>query len=1288
MDDGPIRTVIKTVSLKTPLIKINSIPVENKDDDETTIGESTPLALVPPSSSKASSVTFVEENPHDAYANPDPIVHTHGWKPETMQSPVLLALALASLLIAALLELLAQKSAADGALSIVATAEDIPPLVSFGYLYLPTIVAVLYSLAWNWVDLDVKRMQPWLQLSREKGALGKDSLFLDYPVDFVAFVPFKAAKKRHWAVFYSGTIVVLVFWLLTPMQGAVFGTAPVMVSHKTNMSHPMALVEASQQAQLLDPAVLNAGYAITWRSQEYPAFTAPDYALLPFSPCTASHLPAPAANWTSRTVRYWTELACRPAIVERHPALSWGPVVADFLDGRGCNASNIMVHPGLRGIPRYMMLYVGYQDSAWAEVTLDTSPGCRGRPGAWNEFLATWSEWDNSTTPRTSEVRGAFCETLYWRQPVTAIVDAAPERLPDDDSVFNASAFQFLLGAGVSSVEGAPREYPFTTLLEQFARLVDAELPFPPSPMLGFAIGLSRAGNVSTARFADLDVVRAAFGAAHRMLFSVAFQHLLVNSTGMPGVAWGQAHVARYGVVVSRAFSALVEGVLGLVAVMTLLLLWTCRRAPSMLSEDMSSLSSLVALVRQSGGGGGGDDGTELQDVFAGTGHMGEDELRCRLGGYRFQLRCGCHDGSSSLSSGMPTMRVTGRPDYEEQQTEESGRLKDEFRPAGYLAPIKPVVLRTWTGVVFWVVIATATGVLVCLKQKDSELGGLPLPSMNPEVNTMLTSYLPTVFSTLVEPVWVLLNRYYCILQPFYDLVSPRQRKSTEPAMQSRYTALPPQLVLWRAIRARHLLLAAVCMTALLGNVLAVGLGALFKELPKRITLPRTFAVLRQPVLVDLQMGGGNSAVRGSSLYDDPYYVVMANFSYGTPLPAWTTSGFSFLPLGGICASGSSSSSDSSLFSGETVGFGVDANCRAVGTYTSDGLPPEVPVSFPNADPAAVATALCPATYRLQSPLLNTTGHEMPRELLALEIVETAGSGYGHTVCDETLLVGSARAALRNRTGEMHTSLVACSPTLRTARFRISFDRAGYVFDSVPVGDFGSVWSYQNRPLANTQPLLSSLHGMLRSGAKLRWHNDTVSHDWFNYLLKVYSPGTYAVTDPAAPLPDPAVMAPSVAAVYRTIFAAVLSLNPDMFLAGAPPGTVATGTEARQEQRVFISTAAFAVSGVVLGVYVAMAVAYYALAVKIFLPRMPSSVGSQLSYIAPSSMATAADVRKGMRVLFGHYVGHNGRAQIGIDYADRIVPLDIKRLNDGDTRPRKWSNIRFRRPPSRAETWL
>jgi hypothetical protein len=64
------------------------------------------------------------------------------------------------------------------------------------YLYVPNIVAVLYSLIWSWVDLDVKRMQPWFELSKSEGATAENSLFLDYPYDFIATVPIKAARRR------------------------------------------------------------------------------------------------------------------------------------------------------------------------------------------------------------------------------------------------------------------------------------------------------------------------------------------------------------------------------------------------------------------------------------------------------------------------------------------------------------------------------------------------------------------------------------------------------------------------------------------------------------------------------------------------------------------------------------------------------------------------------------------------------------------------------------------------------------------------------------------------------------------------------------------------------------------------------------------------------------------------------------------------------------------------------------------------------------------------------------
>ncbi|KAM3518505.1 hypothetical protein NHJ13051_008138 [Beauveria bassiana] len=119
--DGPTRTT-------TTLSTFHSLPVS----DEYTTSSHANLALIPSSSSRASSAAV---NDQDAYAQLQPTVHTHGWKPETMQLTVLLALALAlaSVLLAALLETLAQKSAADGALCLVDAAADIPRLISFAH---------------------------------------------------------------------------------------------------------------------------------------------------------------------------------------------------------------------------------------------------------------------------------------------------------------------------------------------------------------------------------------------------------------------------------------------------------------------------------------------------------------------------------------------------------------------------------------------------------------------------------------------------------------------------------------------------------------------------------------------------------------------------------------------------------------------------------------------------------------------------------------------------------------------------------------------------------------------------------------------------------------------------------------------------------------------------------------------------------------------------------------------------------------------------------------------------
>ena len=70
------------------------------------------------------------------------------------------------------------------------------PAYLLAYLYLPTIVSVLYGMAWAWVDLDVKRLEPYFQLSQSDGALAEDSILTSYPQDYLPLIPLKAIKPR------------------------------------------------------------------------------------------------------------------------------------------------------------------------------------------------------------------------------------------------------------------------------------------------------------------------------------------------------------------------------------------------------------------------------------------------------------------------------------------------------------------------------------------------------------------------------------------------------------------------------------------------------------------------------------------------------------------------------------------------------------------------------------------------------------------------------------------------------------------------------------------------------------------------------------------------------------------------------------------------------------------------------------------------------------------------------------------------------------------------------------
>lgn len=118
------------------------------------------------------------------------------WRPPALH-PATLAFAIAvPLALIITLVLLLRRSQRDNGIIFAPDINDLPLSRTFMYQYFPTILAVVFSIFWAWIDLEVKRLEPYYRLSTDEGALGKDSLLLAYPFGFVPLVPVKAFRQR------------------------------------------------------------------------------------------------------------------------------------------------------------------------------------------------------------------------------------------------------------------------------------------------------------------------------------------------------------------------------------------------------------------------------------------------------------------------------------------------------------------------------------------------------------------------------------------------------------------------------------------------------------------------------------------------------------------------------------------------------------------------------------------------------------------------------------------------------------------------------------------------------------------------------------------------------------------------------------------------------------------------------------------------------------------------------------------------------------------------------------
>lgn len=160
------------------------------------------------------------------------------WRPFSMHWTYITFLTILALGLAGLQEFLCQlsmrKEEKDGGLLVFVAPQDIPMMDFFLWKYAPTLILVSYGILWQITEFDVKRLEPYYQLSRPTGALAAESLNIDYSVFISYLTPIMALRYRQVAVSISAVATLLASGLVPVLQSAALDIYPDEEERKSN----------------------------------------------------------------------------------------------------------------------------------------------------------------------------------------------------------------------------------------------------------------------------------------------------------------------------------------------------------------------------------------------------------------------------------------------------------------------------------------------------------------------------------------------------------------------------------------------------------------------------------------------------------------------------------------------------------------------------------------------------------------------------------------------------------------------------------------------------------------------------------------------------------------------------------------------------------------------------------------------------------------------------------------------------------------------------------------------
>jgi hypothetical protein len=609
------------------------------------------------------------------------------------------------------------------------------------------------------------------------------------------------------------------------------------------------------------------------------------------------------------------------------------------------------------------------------------------------------------------------------------------------------------------------------------------------------------------------------------------------------------------------------------------------------------------------------------------------------------------------------------------------------------------------------------------------------LPSQTRFIRQLLQNYLPTAIGALIEPLWHVLNRHLCVLEPFDSLRRGRQR--ADDTIAANYNSLPPQLVFWKALKRNHFLVAAVCFMTLLAHLFAVAASGLFFE----NTVPASvIAQFNTPYSFMFKPLDGSAATflpNGQGLIE-PFYVLTSNATAETPMPSWTDGDWFYLPF----TPTTQDTNPSSSYRASTPALRGNLTCN-VPTYnlTLYGSRAGGPSSN-----ATSQDMLSRATLRVFHNMGNRTITCAPRFALrdapdfvlhngvggssAFEFSSVMDATNGSTFedgqfCRAQIAFGWIRANLTEVNGTSITefqlfnidsyeaTVINCQAEVQKAVADVEVDVTGRVMQQIAIHNITS--DVQDIFQTTASDLLGQLHQFVTDKTltlmMLSWHNDSFPSDFNQYLLSVAMNSTAFLDAKAEPPTADEMMGP-IASQYAKLFAVVIGRNMNLLLEENTGNNPKPGSLIRSEIRIFMSKGLFIIAEAILAMYVIVAFTLYSRRPWRILVRLPTNLASIMAYFAASHAVEdfqshhisieADDTQDPFNGVnrtygFGTFVGTDDKVHAGIERHPYLSTLNksnttltwrTKASERGDVDKQRWKRVEFQASKVKEGGWL